>query len=246
MIRSVKTLRKTTVDATDGRIGVVTQVFFDDERWTIRYLIVRTDKEFDERRVLISPMAVSGRSEGDPGAIRVRLTRRQVAVSPDIDSDKPVSRQKELEYNRYYLLPSYWDGTNLWGAWTAPSQLISQAVEKPPTGTPSADIHLRSSREVIGYEVKAVDSWLGSVKDFLYDDSTWRIRFIETSTRRWVGGRRVLVPPAWIHAISWAERTISLDLPRRMVRGAPAYDSPKTLTPEFLDRMRAYYSREVE
>jgi len=34
---------------------------------------------------------------------------------PDIDTDKPVSRQYEMNYLSYYGYPYYWGGAGLWG-----------------------------------------------------------------------------------------------------------------------------------
>jgi len=42
MLRSINDLRGLTIRATDGEIGSVDQFFFDDERWSIRYLVVNT------------------------------------------------------------------------------------------------------------------------------------------------------------------------------------------------------------
>jgi hypothetical protein len=240
-IRSVRNLRHEAVNAIDGRIGFVEQVFFDDDRWTIRYLVVDTDKEFDYRRVLVSPLAVIAHDAGTPGMIRVRLSRRQVAESPDIDTEKPVSRQKELEYNKYFLFPSYWNGIGVWGSGLLPAELLGLAAEISSGEQAPADVHLRSSREVIGYRVKANDGKVGHVEDFLYDDATWQFRYLEVDIRNWIGGAHVLVPSSWVQWVSWEERSIQLDLTVEAVRAAPEYDSVESLTPEFEQRLRSHY-----
>ena len=42
MLRSLKKLEHYTVTATDGDIGSVANFLLDDERWTVRYLVVET------------------------------------------------------------------------------------------------------------------------------------------------------------------------------------------------------------
>jgi len=42
MIRSADSLKSCTIGATDGEVGDVKDVYFDDERWVIRYLVVDT------------------------------------------------------------------------------------------------------------------------------------------------------------------------------------------------------------
>jgi hypothetical protein len=44
------------------------------------------------------------------------LTKAQVEQSPNIDTDKPVSRQHETAYYGYYGYAPYWAGSYLWGA----------------------------------------------------------------------------------------------------------------------------------
>ncbi|NPT41676.1 PRC-barrel domain containing protein, partial [Paraburkholderia sp. 1N] len=99
MLRNIEFLQGSTVKASDGDVGTVTQVYFDDEAWGVRYLVVETGDWLRDRQVLISPYAVS---HSDPGssAVHVKLTRQQVRDSPNIDAHKPVSRQHEIQYLR--------------------------------------------------------------------------------------------------------------------------------------------------
>jgi uncharacterized protein YrrD len=239
----VKDLRYVAVDAVDGRIGFVEQVFFDDERWTIRYLVVDTGPEFDDRRVLLSPMVVTGYEES-PGVVKVKLSCRQVASSPPIDTEKPVSRQNELELNRYFALPSYWGGIGLWGPRMLPAELVAMPPEQQQDASP--DVHLRSSREVIGYRVKAADGRIGHVEDFLYIEGSWHVRYLEVDTRNWIGGRHVLVSPRWVQSISWDDRSLSLDLAVDLVRSAPEYRGREDLTAAYEKALHAHYRKDIE
>jgi uncharacterized protein YrrD len=40
MLLSARELQKFTIGATDGDIGSVDDLYFDDESWTVRYLVV--------------------------------------------------------------------------------------------------------------------------------------------------------------------------------------------------------------
>jgi uncharacterized protein YrrD len=46
------------LEATDGEIGKVETFYFDDDTWTIRYMVVKTGGWLSGRKVLISPEAV--------------------------------------------------------------------------------------------------------------------------------------------------------------------------------------------
>ena len=114
MIRSASELKGYTIRASDGDIGEVMQFYFDDEKWTIRYLVADTGGWLMGRKVLISPAAL-GRVDWNSRTLGVNMTKERVENSPSIDTDRPVSRQHESAYYDYYGYPYYWSGPYVWG-----------------------------------------------------------------------------------------------------------------------------------
>src|ERR1035438_5757273 len=112
MLRSMKDLESYTVGATDGIIGRVADFYFDDDQWVIRYLVVALGEEPPHRKVLISPISI-GQPNWSGKILNVSLTQVQVKNSPDIDTDKPVSRQQEMGYLGYFGYGTYWGGGGL-------------------------------------------------------------------------------------------------------------------------------------
>ena len=55
---SVKDLKGYAIGATDGDIGKLDDFYFDDESWTIRYLVAETGNWLLNRKVLISPFTL--------------------------------------------------------------------------------------------------------------------------------------------------------------------------------------------
>jgi len=116
---SVKALKGYAIGATDDDIGKLDDFYFDDESWTIRYLVAETGNWLLNRKVLISPFSL-GKADLSRKRLNVTLTKKQVEESPSIDTDKPVSRQHEASYLDYYGYPYYWGGPYLWGPMTYP------------------------------------------------------------------------------------------------------------------------------
>ena len=56
MLIKAKTLKGCKLHGLDGEIGKVTEFYFDDRHWTIRYLVADTGNWLTDRQVLISPM----------------------------------------------------------------------------------------------------------------------------------------------------------------------------------------------
>jgi hypothetical protein len=110
-------------------------------------------------------------------------------------------------------------------------------------GKESADSHLRSTDEVTGYYLEAVDGEIGHVKDFKVDDETWAIRYLEVDTRNWWPGKRVLVSPQWISRVSWSDSKVYVDLTRETIKNAPEWLESMTVTREYENRLYDYYDR---
>ena len=139
MLRSVSELEKYTIGAADGAIGSVKDCYFDDEAWVIRYLVVATGAWLVGREVLISPFSV-GDPDENARVLPVSLTKDQVRHSPNIDSEKPVSRQHEIGYSAYYGYPNYWGGAGFWGEVAYPRAVMTGGAGLRS----SADAHPRS------------------------------------------------------------------------------------------------------
>jgi len=232
MLRSVKDLQGYAIGASDGDIGQVDDLYFDDESWVLRYLAVDTGTWLPGRRVLISPISL-GHPDWMVQRLPVTLTRERVKHSPDIDTQKPVSRQYEADYFRYYGYPYYWGGMGMWGMGAYPGYLTSASVVQADMDARSAaakasheadDCHLRSCQAVTGHHIEATDGEIGHVEDFLLDDETWAIRYIVVNTSNWWLGHKVLVAPRWIRSVSWLEGKVAVDLTRQAVKDAPPYD----------------------
>ena len=220
MLRRVTQLYEFTIHAMDGDVGKVRDFFFDDESWTVRYLVVDTGSWLFGRRVLLSPMALKWPDwEGE--VLPVTLTREQVENSPEVDLDKPVSRQMEEDLHGYYGWSPYWrpgvPGLGL-GALAVAGMIAGAGEEESTTQEQREDPHLRSTREVIGYHLQATDGELGHVEDFYVSERDWVIQYMLVDAGDWSPGRKVLVAPDWIATVSWPKSTVYVGLAREKVK----------------------------
>jgi sporulation protein YlmC with PRC-barrel domain len=92
MERKARAFCRKPVLATDGPAGTVTDVYFDDARWSVRYFVVDTGHPMPRREVLVAPAHAA--PEGPP--LRVRLSRLELARCPAADEDKPVYLQHDI------------------------------------------------------------------------------------------------------------------------------------------------------
>ena len=231
-----------TLGSIDGDIGKVEEFYFDDNYWTIRYLVADTGNWLADRQVLISPYALGAISD-EHRRIDIDLTKSQIEGSPSLNSDKPVSRQFEEDFYGYYGWPRYWGGPYAWGSYPK----LSRDRKNAKTSTrPDKEWnpHLRSTRDAIGHTVAASDGDIGRVADFIIDDEAWTIRYLVIDTGTWMQGKKVLIPPGWIDRISWSESKVYISLSRDAVKRSPKYSDEALLTREYEIGLHRHYSRQ--
>jgi uncharacterized protein YrrD len=231
MQRNINSLIGFTMGATDGEIGKVEEFYFDDKTWTIRYLIVKTGSWLFGRKVLISPQAIVNHTWLDK-VFPVNLSMDQIRNSPDIDTDKPVSRQQEMELYAHYPWMNYWGGAGslypgndtLIGT---PNLLIDEFMAEKNAGEEKVegDPHLRSTEDITGYRIHASDGEIGYVDDLIIDEQSWKIAFLVVDTRKWLTGRKVLIAPKWIKEVQWEDSMIIADLSVDAIKNSPEFES---------------------
>ena len=179
------------------------------------------------------------------------LTKDQVKKSPGIDTDKPVSRQQEREYHRYYGYPRYWAYAGRWGMGAFPGLLADpQKVDVPndeANGTNDSidtdDVHLRSASELRVYYIHGSDESIGHIEDFIVDDETWQVCYLVVDTSNWWMGKKVLVAPHWASKVNWAQHQIEIDLSRDTIKNGPEWDPDAAVNREYETRLYDYYGR---
>ena len=242
MLSKAKTLKGYKLDSLDGEIGKVKEFYFDDQHWTIRYLVADTGNWLTGRQVLISPYALVAAIKAEQH-IAINLTKKQIEDSPSLNSDKPVSRQFEESYYGYYGWPMYWSGPYMWGAY--PYIARDRETWKASTqGEKAWDPHLRSTDAVSGHHIQAADGEIGHVEDFIIDDETWAIRYLIIDTRNWWPGKKVLVSPQWIERVSWNESKVFVNLSRETIKQSPEYTEESLITRDYETGLYRHYQRE--
>jgi len=242
MLNKAKTLNGYSLKSLDGEIGKVKEFYFDDQYWTIRYLVADTGNWLMGQQVLLSPHALDAviKEEHD---IKINLTKKQIESSPPLRNDKPVSKQFEISYVGYYGYPMYWSGPYMWGAYPYIQRNPELMTEFNPQKS-SWDSHLRSTHEVRGYHIQATDGEIGHIEDFIIDDETWTIRYLIINTANWWSGKKILISPQWIESVSWGESKVFVNHSRETIKRSPEYTDESLLTLDYETKLHLHYNRQ--
>jgi len=240
MLINAKTLKGYKLNGLDNEVGSVKEFYFDDQHWTIRYMVADTGNWLIGRQVLISPYALVGVNK-KAEYIDINLTKEQIENSPSLDSDKPVSQQFEVGFYGYYGYPTYWGGSNIWG-YNPNIVRDSKEWKKTAKEEKSWNSHLRSTNDVSGHHIQANDGEIGHVKDFIIDEETWEIRYLVIDTKNWWAGKLVLVSPKWIERVSWDELKVFVNLTREAIKQSPGYTEEFLLTRDYETKLHRHYN----
>jgi hypothetical protein len=189
-----------SIEASDGDIGTVSDFLFDDASWKVRWLVVDTGNWLSGRKVLLPPSGL-GRLYAKDEVFAVELTKQQIKDSPEIDTERAVSRQMETSVYDYYGWSPYWGtGFYMGGFGSMPGSGMPPYLgarrrqeEAAEAQANHNDLHLRSVEAVTGYHIHARDGEIGHVEDFLVDDADWSIHYLVVDTKNWWPGKKVLV-----------------------------------------------------
>jgi hypothetical protein len=92
------------------------------------------------------------------------------------------------------------------------------------------------------YGISEKDGDLGSVKDLLFDDAKWVIRWLVVDAGKWLPGRKVLLSPSVLGKPDAETRQFPVKLTKQQVKDSPPYDPAITVDGAYDEKHLAYYS----
>ena len=229
-------LKGYTVEAPDGKVGTVSDFLFDASTWKVRWMVIDTGDWLTERKILLPPPAL-GQPDINGRAMPVSLTKAQVAASPTIDHDQPVSRQMEYRLGGYYGSDPRWEGIGYGYQPTMAPAPVAAGADHPAVPDPN----LRSMSEVLTYDIHALDGTIGHLENLQINSETWLIEYLVIDTANWWFGKHVVLPPTTITEINWAGRFVKIDLTAYKIKGSPPWEGTSVVDRAYEGLLRLHY-----
>ncbi|MEZ5668893.1 MAG: PRC-barrel domain-containing protein [Alphaproteobacteria bacterium] len=241
MLHALTDLQTYALHATDGDLGSVKDLYFDDSDWSVRYLVANSGFWFFGRDVLLNADVI-GAPDPDKEILPVRLTRDEIKDAPSASSHETVSQRHGhgglppfISRDTTRALPPY-----------LPLLSMPRLGDDEPLSSFEADIaaaaergdpHLRSGAAIRGYDITASDGHIGTVDDVIVGVEPWRVRYLAVDTAGWLGERVVVLSVDWIRGIDHLEKTIAMPLTRQAIKDSPTLNSLKDLGRPFERRL---------
>ena len=100
---------------------------------------------------------------------------------------------------------------------------------------------LQAGLALKGFLIAAEDGTLGTVNDFLFDDQTWKLRWLVVDTGGWLSGRKVLVHPSAIGPIDYDREVVPVRLTRTQVKDSPDIAQDRPVSRQMESDLYGYY-----
>ncbi len=94
-------------------------------------------------------------------------------------------------------------------------------------------IMLQSIKHLYGDKLGASDGEIGHVKDFLFDDRNWAVRYVAVDTGSWLTGRQVLISPHAICRPGVVEKVLQVKLTRKQIEKSPLLASHQPVSRQY-------------
>ena len=92
-----------------------------------------------------------------------------------------------------------------------------------------------------GYAIEATDGRIGWVEDTLFDDESWKVRWLVIKTGSWLMERRVLVHPSAIRQADFASQVLTVALSKAQVEASPSLAQDEPVSRQMESRVYDYY-----
>ena len=92
-----------------------------------------------------------------------------------------------------------------------------------------------------GYAIVAEDGPLGTVRDLLFDDRTWAVRWLVVEAGTWLTGRKVLVHPQAIGPMDHGRRELSVSLTKAQIKDSPDVSEDRPVSQQMQNEVYDYY-----
>jgi hypothetical protein len=92
-----------------------------------------------------------------------------------------------------------------------------------------------------GFSIEASDGRIGTVVDFLFDDASWKVRWLVINCGTWATGRKVLIHPSAILQEDLDGQQFVVALTKAQVAGSPKLDDDQQVSRQMETELYDYY-----
>ncbi|MFC4701131.1 PRC-barrel domain containing protein [Glaciecola siphonariae] len=99
-----------------------------------------------------------------------------------------------------------------------------------------------SLNSLLNYDIEALDGDIGFIKDVLFDDQQWAVRYLTVDTKRWMPlSKKVLITPISLQLLNVADEKVHVSLSKEDVQNSPSIETHKPVSRQFEEVMFDFF-----
>jgi hypothetical protein len=102
---------------------------------------------------------------------------------------------------------------------------------------------LHDLEKLIGASVLGTDGEIGRIRNFLFDDKSWMVRYMVIDVGSWLQRHDVIVAILAVESADWEKRIFHIRLTREEARNSPNVDAAKTVSRQQEIAMEEYFGK---
>lgn len=100
----------------------------------------------------------------------------------------------------------------------------------------------RLTDDIQNWVLEATDGEIGSVKDFLFDDESWKVRYMVADTGNWLPGRKVLISPQSLGQPRPSDWRVPIRASKEQIENSPPLEVSEPVNRNYEQRWHDYYA----
>jgi uncharacterized protein YrrD len=92
-----------------------------------------------------------------------------------------------------------------------------------------------------GFALVATDGRIGTVVDFLFDDASWKVRWLVVECGSWLKGRKVLIHPPAVSYSEFEDEQLDVKLTKAQVASSPSCQEHQPVSQQMQRRVYGHY-----
>lgn len=99
----------------------------------------------------------------------------------------------------------------------------------------------RSLKRLTSFDVQEKDGTKGKVKDFLFDEKEWVVRYLEVDLGSLIGEKKVLVPRSLLQTPDWENKLFPVDLTMEQIETCPKPEEKLSISKKYEEELHKHY-----
>jgi hypothetical protein len=91
-----------------------------------------------------------------------------------------------------------------------------------------------------GFAIEATDGRVGTVVDFLFDDASWKVRWLVVDCGTWLKGRNVLIHPSAVSYAGLEDEQFEVKLTKAQVEASPSWLEHQPVSQQMQNQLYDY------